>query len=166
MPTKKEGTIKKTVHEKKSDTVQKKLKHLEKELQEKNDKLLRAYADLRNYQKRMEKEIENAKEETKKKYLSELIDLYELLERASEDANPKEGINAILNNMKNLLEVEQISHINCIGKQFDHNHHHAISTIEKEDCEENEIVEEIKKGYMIEDRLLRPSQVVVAKKKE
>ena len=166
MPTKKEGTIKKTVHEKKPDTVQKKIKHLEKELQEKNDKLLRAYADLSNYQKRMEKEIGNAKEETKKKYLSELIDLYELLERASKDANPTEGIKAILNNMKNLFDVEQISHIDCIGKTFDHNHHHAISTIEKEDCEENEIVEEIKKGYMIEDKLLRPSQVIVAKKKE
>jgi len=53
-----------------------------------------------------------------------------------------------------------------VGKKFDHNFHHAVTTIDKDDCEENTIVEEIKKGYMINEKLLRPSQVIVVKKEE
>jgi molecular chaperone GrpE len=53
-----------------------------------------------------------------------------------------------------------------MGKLFDHGLHHAVTTVEKNDCENDTIVEEIKKGYMIGDSLLRPSQVIVTKKKE
>jgi len=53
-----------------------------------------------------------------------------------------------------------------MGKKFDHNLHHAINTVEDDDCESETIVEEVKKGYMINDKVLRPSHVIVAKKKE
>jgi molecular chaperone GrpE len=66
--------------------------------------------------------------------------------------------------MEKIFEREQITYIECIGKTFDHNCHHAISTIEKEDCEDGEIVDEVKKGYLMGGKLLRPSQVIVAKK--
>ena len=170
MPAKKISDKKKSMHDKKTSNLQTKLKKIEKEttqlkqeLQEKNDKLLRAYADLQNLQKRMEKEINIKAEETKKKYLSELIDLNEILQKAYTDNNPKEGLKAILNNMERLFEKEQIRIIDCTGKSFDHNYHHAISTVEKNGCNDGEIVDEIKKGYMIKDKLLRPSQVIVAK---
>ena len=148
------------------NNLQKRINQLQKELNEKNDKLLRSYADIQNIQKRMEKEIKSREEEIKKKYISELLDLNELLKKAYEDKNPKEGLKLILNNLENFFEKEQVTYIDCLGKQFDHNFHHALSTIETEEHEDGKIVEEIKKGYMINGKLLRPSQVIVAKKKE
>jgi molecular chaperone GrpE len=113
----------------------------------------------------MEKEVHFKEEETKIQYLSELIDVYELLQKAYEDHNPKEGIKAILNNVKNYLEKEQVSYIDCVGKPFDHNCHHAISTILDDGGENDTVKEEVKKGYMLGEKILRPSQVIVRKKK-
>lgn len=173
MSAKKPTDKKKDEFNKKDDILQKKIKKLEKEinqlnkdLKEKDDKLLRNIADFHNYQKRMEKELLFRDNETKKIYLSKLIDLNELLTKAYDDNNPKEGLKLILNNLNNFFEKENIKCIDCVGKTFDHNFHHAISTIEKNDCEDKTVIEEVKKGYLIDDKLLRPSQVIVAKKKD
>jgi molecular chaperone GrpE len=136
---------------------------LKKELKESEEKLLRSIADFQNYEKRMQKEIKCIEEQTKEKYLSELIDLTELLKKAINDKNPKEALKLMLNNVENFFEKEQIKKIECVGEKFDHNFHHAVTTIEKDDCENNTIVEEVKKGYMIGEKILRPSQVIVAK---
>ncbi|MDH7516851.1 MAG: nucleotide exchange factor GrpE [Candidatus Thermoplasmatota archaeon] len=168
MPEKKNGGKKREMQESLQSKIKKleeKIKQLEQELKEKNDKLLRSYADLQNYQKRMEKEISIKEEETRKKYLLEIIDLHELLKKAYEDNDPKHGLKLILNNLDSFCEHEQVKSLDSVGKIFDHNIHHAISTVEKDDCVDGEIIEEIKKGYYCGDKLLRPSQVVVAKKK-
>jgi len=142
-----------------------KLEQLKQELEEKNDKLLRSYADLQNYQKRMEKELAALENEIKKKYLVEIIDLYEMLKKAYEDNDPKSGLKLLLNNLDSFFEREQVKYVDCVGKTFDHTIHHAISTVEKENCIDGEIIEEAKKGYYLGEKLLRPSQVIVAKKK-
>ncbi len=165
MTAKKFTEKKKEPHDKETISLKKEIEKLKQELNEKNDKLLRSYADLQNYQKRIEKEMTCKEEETRKKYLLEIIDLYELLKKAYENANPKDGIQAIIQNIQHLLEIEQITTIDCVGKSFDHFCHYAISTIEKNDCKDGQIVDEIKKGYMIGNKILRPSQVVVAKNK-
>ena len=149
-----------------ADILKKEIKKLKQELKEKEDKLLRSYADLQNYQKRMNKELQIKEVETKKKYLSELLDLNELLKKAYEDNDPKEGLKLMINNIEKFFEKEQIKSIDCVGEKFDHNLHHAITTIEKDECEDETIIEEVKKGYLINDKLLRPSHVIVAKKKE
>lgn len=146
--------------------IEKEVKQLKKELKEKNDKVLRVCADLQNYQRRMEKELQRNEDETKKKYLSELIDLNELLKKAYEDKNPEQGLKLILNNIEKFFEKEHIRYIDCLGKSFDHALHYAVTIVEKNDCENDTIVEEVKKGYTIGENLLRPSQVIVAKKKE
>ena len=142
-----------------------KLEQLKQELKEKNDKLLRSYADLQNYQKRMEKELAALEDEIKKKYLVEIIDLYEMLKKAYEDNDPKQGLKLLLNHLDAFFEREQVKYVDCVGKTFDHTIHHAISTVEKENCIDGEIIEEAKKGYYLREKLLRPSQVIVAKKK-
>jgi molecular chaperone GrpE len=169
MPTKKPGEAKKPPHE----TVQQKIKkqdeelhRLYQELTEKNDRYLRALADYQNYQKRMEKELLAHEEELKKKYLTEILDLEELLKKASEDADPKNGLKLLLSNLEKFLEKEGVTYIDCKGRPFDHNVHHAISTVEPTSCEEGTVVEEVKKGYRLGEKLLRPCQVIVAKKKE
>ncbi|MFW6122121.1 MAG: nucleotide exchange factor GrpE, partial [Petrotogales bacterium] len=163
MSAKKSTSKKKDIHDKKIDSLEKKQKKLEEEveqlkqqLEEKEDKLLRSYAQLQNYQKRMEKELQNREYETKKKYLLEFLDLKELLNIAYKDKNPKNGLKLILNKLENFFEKENIKCIDCIGKAFDHNIHHAVCTIEKDDCEDESIAEEVKKGYMVDDKLLRP----------
>jgi molecular chaperone GrpE len=162
---------KKQISEK--DKLKKKIKCLEEEIKklkkihnEKENELLLSYADLQNYIKRKEKDFSINKIEIKKKYLTELIDVMELLKSANLDKNPKKGLNLIMKNIENFLEDEQIEYIDCIGKTFDHNLHHAVSVINKDDCKDEKIVEEVKKGYLINGNLLRPSQVIVAKKRE
>jgi molecular chaperone GrpE len=151
---------------KKTLSLKKENEKLKQELKEKDEKLLRSIADFQNYQKRMQKELRLCEEQTKQKYLAELIDLNELLKKAYEDNDPKEGLKLMVNNIENFFEKEDIKYINCVGEKFDHNLHHAITTVEKDDCEDDIIIEEVKKGYMVNDKLLRPSQVIVTKKIE
>ena len=166
MTTKKTTEKKKEPHDKTIDNLKQEIEKLKQELNEKNDKLLRSYADLQNYQKRIEKEIALREEEIRKKYILEIIDLFELLQKTYENVNPKDGIQAILQNIKHLLDLEQVTPIDCLGKTFDHDCHYAISTIEKNDCPDGQIVDEIKRGYKIGNKILRPSHVVVVKNKK
>lgn len=149
---------------KKNINLMKEYEKLKIEIKEKNDKLLRSIADFQNYQKRIEKEIICREQETKKKYLEILLDIHELIKKAYNDNNPKEGLKLLINNIENFFQKEQIKPINCIGEKFNHNIHHAITTLEKNDYEDNIIIEEIKKGYMLDDKILRPSHVIVTKK--
>jgi molecular chaperone GrpE len=169
MPTKKSTDTKRNAQETTHHTI-KKLEEentqLHQELIDKNDKYLRTLADFQNYQKRMEKELQAQKEDTKKKYLLELLDLTELLKKAYEDIDPKLGLKLILENLDKFLEKEGIIYIDCKGKPFDYQLHNAISTIEQSDCVDGTIIDEIKKGYLIGEKLLRPARVIVAKKKQ
>jgi len=144
--------------------VEEEIKHLKNEIKEKEDLLLRNIADYQNYRKRKEKELILDIKEIKKKYLSELIDLKELLNIAYKDKNPKKGLKLIIKNLENFLESEQIKYIKCIGKTFDHKIHHAVSTVKNNDYDEETILEEVKKGYLLDEDLLRPSQVIVSKR--
>ena len=150
---------------KKINELKSRIEELEEQLREKNDALLRSYADFQNYQKRMERELENKAEEVKREFIEELINIYELLREAYEDKNPKEGLKSILKKIEEFFEREEIKPIDCIGKSFDHNLHHAVSIIHDKN-KDNIIVDEVKRGYTVKGKLLRPSLVVVAKQKE
>lgn len=161
MTAKKNEDFKKTIKKN-----QKEIKELKTQIKELNDKYLRSLADFQNFQKRTEKELICKEEETKKLFILELIEVYELLKKAYEDKNPKEGLKLLINNIEKFMEKEQVKPIDCVGQKFDHNIHHAITTVEKNDCDDNIIVEEVKKGYNLNDKLLRPSHVIVTKKKD
>jgi len=163
--TTKKSTDKKKNYSEKTNSLKKEIEKLKSEVKEKNDKLLRSIADFQNLQKRMEKEIYNFANKNKEKYLCELIDLHELLKKAFSDENPKEGIKLIIDNLENFFEKEGIRRISCIGEKFDHNIHHAITTVENNEYEDNTVVEEIKKGFILNNKLIRPSHVIVSKKK-
>jgi len=164
--TNKKSTDKKKNYSGKIFSLKKEIEKLKSEVKEKNDKLLRSIADFQNLQKRMEKEMHNYVNKNKEKYLCELIDLHELLKKAFDDEQPKEGLKLIINNIECFFEKEGIRIISCIGEKFDHNLHHAITTVENNECEDNTIVEEVKKGFILKDKVIRPSHVIVSKKKE
>jgi molecular chaperone GrpE len=169
MPTKKPTNTKKNTQETLHQTIKKleeDITRLQADVNDKNDKYLRTLADYQNYQKRRDKELLCREDELKKKYLTELLDFQELLKKAYEDNNPKEGLKLLIGNLDKFLEKEGVRYIECKGKPFDYTHQHAISTIEKEDCAEGTVLDEVKKGYMMGDKLLRPCQVIVTKKKE
>ncbi len=149
----------------KTIVLEKEIERLQHEIKQKQDQLLRSLADFQNFQKRSEKERMMHVDLTKERYISEIIDIKELLQKAIADENPKDGLRLILSQMDQFFEQEHIKSLECVGKLFDHKMHYAIATVEKENCEENSIVEEIKKGYMVEGKILRPSHVIVAKKK-
>ncbi len=145
--------------------LEKQIEELQQQLKQKQDQLIRSMADFQNLQKRLEKERIFHIDSVKEKYISKFIDIKELLQKACIDESPKEGLRLILSQIDQFFEQEHIQCIDCIGKPFDHRKHHAIMTVEKENCEGNSIVEEIKKGYMVDEKILRPSHVIVAKKK-
>jgi len=161
--TAKNTNNKKTTSSKKKFELEKEIKEFKKELKQKQDKIVRISADFQNYQKRKEKEIQNYIFETKKSYLLEMLDLLDLIKNAYKDENPKQGLKLLIKNLEKFFENENIKVIECIGKKFDHNYHHALTTIEKKDCEDNIIIEEVKKGYKINEKIIRPSHVIVSK---
>ena len=143
----------------------KEISQLQHQLKEKDEQLLRSLADYQNYQNRVKKEMILHEFEIKKNFLSELLDIKELLLKALDDIDPKEGLRLILKQLENFFHSRNVSYIDCIGKTFNHKIHHAVTTIENKEKDDNTIIEEIKKGYMIDDQVLRPSQVVVVKNK-
>jgi molecular chaperone GrpE len=156
----------KTQTEQQPESLQHEIEYLKEELADKQDKLLRAYADYQNYQKRMEKELASRQHEIRKRYLVEILDFYELLKKAAEDPHPQEGLKSLLATIDHFLSREGVRYLDCTGKPFDYKQQHAVSAIEREECPEGTVLEEVKKGYLLGDTLLRPAQVIVSKKKE
>jgi len=149
---------------KKIEEIEELIIKIKTEFDEEKNKFLRNIADLHNQIKRNEKNYLIEKNKIKKKYLIYIIDILELLKKAYKDKNSKIGIKLIINNIEDTLKDEKVQYIECIGKEFNHNLHHAISTVDKKDCLDNIVVEEIKKGYYLDKEILRPSQVIVQKK--
>jgi molecular chaperone GrpE len=143
----------------------KKKNNLLKKSKNEKDLLLRNIADLQNQKKREDKNYKIETNILKKRYLIEIIDILDLINKAYDDKNPKIGIKLIINQIEKFLDNENIKYIECLGKTFNHKIHHAITTIEKKDCEDEIIIDELKKGYYINDEILRPSHVIVSKKK-
>jgi molecular chaperone GrpE len=129
----------------------------------------RALADFANYKKRIEREQRITYKMAAGKILLRYLEISDDLERAlknrpqeGEGARWAEGIELIHHKLKSYLEAEGVETIDAEGQAFDPNLHEAISQEESEDHESGQIIEVIKKGYKIEDRVLRPAVVRVA----
>lgn len=145
-----------------------KIEELEKRLKEKENRLLRLQADFDNYRKRTRSEMEAFKKYRSQNLALELLSSLDNFERALKtDVQTEEG-KAILKGMemvyKSILaafEKEGIKPIEAVGQQFDPNYHHAVMQDHNDEYEANIVTEELQKGYMIRDRVLRPSMVKV-----
>ncbi len=146
----------------------------EKKIAELNDKVLRLLAENQNIRKNQEKEKEDILKYGSFNFASQILNLTDNLDRAfsifknNEKFKDKEfleitnGIELIEKELLNTLEKNSITYIDCLNKKFDPNYHQALSEIDSEK-EPGTVVEEVQKGYMLHDRLLRPSLVNVAK---
>ncbi len=145
----------------------------EAEIKELNEKILRIHADFDNYRKRAQREKEEWVKYSSLDLIDKLLPVIDNLERAAEsleqqDENIKKifaGIEMIYRQLMEVLGEEGLKKIECLGKVFDPQFHEAMMQVEAEEGQEdNEIVEELRKGYCFKDRVVRPTMVKVAKK--
>lgn len=147
---------------------------LEKTISELNDKILRLLAENQNLRKNHEKEKEDILKYGSFNFASGILSLTDNLDRAfsifknnekfkdKEFIDIKNGIELIEKELLITLEKNNITYVDCLNKKFDPNFHQALSEVESEK-EHGTVVEEIQKGYLLHDRLLRPSLVNIAK---
>ena len=167
---KKEEEIKKTPDIKKEESVEEKLKNTQ-------EKLLRTMAEMENQRKKFEKEKEEAFEFGGFNFARESLSLLDNIDRAitsfKNDENLKDnkdlskiidGIDVIKKDLISIFKRSGNESIECINKKFDPNFHQAMLEIENNTKESGIVIQEIQKGYMMKDRLLRPSLVGVTKK--
>ena len=127
-------------------------------------------ADYENLKNRTDRQILEAKKYSTENLVTQLLDVQNELELAIKNTKSAksteiliEGIEMTLNKLGKILEQEGVSQINAEkGKVFDPRLHHAVSTIECEDIEECLIAEELRKGYVMNNKVIRPSIVTVA----
>ena len=144
---------------------------LEKEKQNSSlnaEKWKRALADYQNLEKRTQQEIIDKVSSETDKLILEFLTVYENFIRAKE-VYAKEGVNitgldGIIKNMNSLFSEYDVKPIDALGKIFDPNLHEAISIVEDPKLDEDTIVEEIAKGYIIRGKVLKYSKVCVSKK--
>jgi molecular chaperone GrpE len=149
----------------------------EDKIKELEDKLARTYAEMENQRRRFEKEKEDAFEYGGTSFAREALNLIDNLERSKQvlenDKKLKntEALNKTLEHLdiinKDLISIftkNNIKPIDCLNKKLDPNFHQAMMEIEDDQKEPGTIIQEIQKGFMIKDRLLRPSLVGVSKK--
>lgn len=133
------------------------------------DRLLRLAAEFENYRKRIEREREQTLEWARADVISQILPIVDNFERALESAKLVgdftalvQGLDLIHKQLEAVLSRFGVRRIETIGKPFDPTRHEAISTEERDDHEENTVIDEYQPGYMIGDRLLRPARVKVA----
>ena len=146
----------------------------EKEAEENYDRLLRLSAEFENYKKRSSREIEEFRKFANQSLIKEMLSVVDNLELAINSTNSHKAID------KDLLQGLEMTHreilkvfekfnvkpIDAKGQPFDPTFHEAVMQEETNDYAKNTVINEMQRGYMIHDRLLRPSMVVVAKPKE
>ncbi len=128
-------------------------------------------ADYDNYRKRVEREAEIRIMEAKAKILLKIINLKDDFERALEaveKADDKDailkGLKGVLKNIDNILKEEGVNVIEAEGKRFDPNIHEVVSIINNSKLPDYTVVNELRKGYMLNDKVIRPSLVEISKK--
>ena len=150
----------------------------EDKLKETQDKLLRTLAEIENQRRRFEKETKEAFEYGGFNFARETLAVLDNLQRAyqsiknDESLKDNKDLNKFLENIEiiekdlvSIFEKNNIKKIKCLNEKFDPNQHQAMLEIEDEKVEPGTILQEIKPGYFLKDRLLRPSFVAIAKKK-
>lgn len=147
------------------------LAKLEEEVRNLNDEMLRIRADTENFRKRLRKEKEEALHFANKNFIKEILPISENLDRALSAENAsvdglKEGVEMISKQFHSFLEKARVEPIPAKGEKFDPSLHEVLSQMESDDHEENTILEEYSRGYLLNGKVLVPAKVVICKKPE
>ena len=172
-------SVSKNNEETSDKTVEDKVESIEDKLKSTQDKLLRTLAEMENQRRRFEKEKQDAFEYGGFNFARESLSLLDNIDRAiiswkndetlkqNKDLNKIiEGVDIVKKDLVSIFKKNDIEVIECINKKFDPNFHQAMLEVEDSTKDAGTVVQEIQKGYMMKDRLLRPSLVGVTKKRE
>jgi molecular chaperone GrpE len=145
---------------------------LQKKHDENYDALLRATAEIENIKKRSQKEVENAYKYSTESILQEIIPIYDSLSLSCNLSDEKitkeqldQGNKLLLSMFQKIFEKNNIEEINPQGESFNPEFHQAISTIENNNEENDKITEVVQKGYLLNNRVIKPALVIVIKNK-
>ncbi|HOA82994.1 MAG TPA: nucleotide exchange factor GrpE [Thermodesulfovibrio thiophilus] len=150
------------------------VENLQNELNQQKEKYLRLYAEFENYKRMVQKEREELINYANEKLIKDLLPVIDNFELAIKHSvgelnsswleSMKQGIENTLKEFLRILEKYGVKPIETVGQLFNPEVHHAVSTFETEDMDDNIIVEELRKGYLYKDKLLREPLVTVSKK--
>ena len=151
-----------------------KLAAKEQEAKETYDRLLRVSAEFENYKKRASREMEDFRKFSNQSLLKEMLSVVDNLELAMNSTNGHKAIDKGLlqglemthSEILKVFEKFNVKPIEAKGQIFDPTFHEAVMQEQTDEFDENTVINELQKGYLIHDRLLRPSMVVVAKASE
>ena len=154
------------------ESVRSELKRAKESSESSLNKMKYLMADFDNYRKQMERQVASKAESIKAELLLKFLNIRDDYVRAlsvarqskSEQIVVIEGLEGILKNIDSLLASEGVREIEAIGTPFDPNVHDAIAYSARDDLAENTVTAEIRKGYMLNGRVLRPSLVEISKK--
>lgn len=160
--------------EKPLEDLAEKLKLKEQEAQENYDRLLRVSAEFENYKKRASRDMEEFRKYSNQSLIKEMLSVVDNLELAMNSTNGHKTIDkGLLDGLamthKEILKVFEkfkVKPISAKGQPFDPTFHEAVMQEETDEYPANTVINELQKGYLIHDRLLRPSMVVVARSKD
>ena len=155
------------------ESLEERLKAEDTKAKEYYDRLLRVTAEFENYKKRMEREMSDFRKFANESLVKDILPIIDNLERAleipygnNENAfnSMREGVQMTLKGLLSSLERFDVVPIESLNKPFDPHFHQAVMQEESEGHDENTVSKELQKGYMMNERLLRPAMVVVSKK--
>ena len=153
--------------EQEDDTNQ--IKKMQEENSELKDKWQRALADYQNLERRTQTEIYQRVSEKTNNLLLNFLNIYEDFIRAENSLSKENidttGIVAVIKNMESLLAENNIKPIDAVGEIFDPQIHEAVSMVEDDSLDDGTITQEVSKGYISGKAILKPSKVIVSKKK-
>ena len=145
------------------------IKKLQEENLELKDKWQRALADYQNLERRTQTEISQRVSENTNNLLLNFLNIYEDFLRAENSLSKEEintdGIKAVIKNMETVLSENNIKQIDAVGEIFDPQLHEAVSMVEDDSLDDGTITQEVSKGYISGKAILKPSKVIVSKKK-
>jgi molecular chaperone GrpE len=154
-----------------ADDLDARLKEKEKEAAENYDRYVRTLAEMENIKKRALREKTDAVKYGNEKLLRDILPIVDSLDRAlkhadnSEDFEAfKKGLKMVQEQLSGCLEKHGVETIECVDKAFDPNFHEALFQVASDNHEDNQVVDELEKGYLLNGRLLRPSKVSVCKR--
>jgi molecular chaperone GrpE len=143
------------------------LDSLKKSLQESNEKYIRLYADFENYKRKMQKDRIDLISSASKDVITNLLPVLDDFDRAiqaDKDKQLSEGVLLIHQKLVRILISKGVKEMECMGQEFNSDFHEAITMIPVEDeAMKGKIVDEIAKGYLLNDKIIRFAKVVVGK---
>ncbi len=153
------------------ESLEKQLEKAQQTISDYWDQMMRLRAEIDNNRKRAERDVESAHKYALKNFVENLlpiIDSMEMGQTAAEADNAtlesiREGTSLTMNLFVQVLEKNGLEQIDPLGEKFDPEKHQAISMLEVEGAESNSVIEVMQKGFSLNDRLVRPAMVVVAR---